>query len=90
MMDNLDLDSPLPSEITVFCENNTDKWFDFTISYEYEDREEEYWVGIDFGLNFTEEDAYNLFKEDMKSSYGNMWVFDTRTVIQKVVYLAGK
>lgn len=90
ILDNLDLDSPLPNEITVFCENNTDKWFDFTVSYGYDNCDEDLWVGIDFGLNVTEKNVYDIFKDYMKSSQGNMWVFDTVAVMDHVYLLANE
>lgn len=90
MVSNIDpTASMLPSTIEAAPEELNNGLWDFKVSCDGMD-DNTFCTSIHFGPNVGHDDLYDLFREDMISTGDQEWVFDTRTVIQKIVDLAGE
>lgn len=63
--------------------------WDFKVSYDDMD-DNTFYTCIHFGHNVKHDDLYDLFRDEMIATGDEEWVFDTRTVIEKVSDLAGE
>lgn len=81
----------LPTTIKATPEELNNGLWDFKVSYEGDvDDNNTFYTSIHFGPNVGHDDLYDLFRDEMISTGDEEWIFDTRTVIEKVSDLAGE
>lgn len=79
----------LPDTIKAIPEEINNGLWDFKVSYDDMD-DNTFYTSIHFGHGVENDDLYDLFRDEMIATGDEPWIFDTRTVIQKVIDLAGK